>query len=178
MRVSVARGEERRRVRVPGVTGRRDVQQVLVSRDGSRLVTVLDRPDARGGDVIRVSRVRVDPRSGRVLGVGAPAELGPGGEAFQVRDLGWSSPTDVVVVNRLGGELTELRTLAVDGSPASLDDDGSSDLLRERVLRIASSPVASEPVYVRTPEGIISLRSPDELVGPFPEDLTALSFVG
>ncbi len=176
-RVSVVQGGGRRSLRARGVTGG-DVRQMLISRDGSRLVTVLRRPVARGGDVVRVSRVRVDPGSGRVLSVTAPQELGPEGEPMQIRDIGWSSATEVVAVNRLGGELTELRTLAVDGSPASLDEDGSSDLLRERVLGIASSPVPSERTYVRTPNRVLSPVAPDQAVGPFPEDLSAISYVG
>ncbi len=176
-RVTVVQGNRRRTLRVPGVTGR-PVQQVLVSRDGSRLVTVLDRPESQGGDVVRVSRVRVAPGTGRVRAVTAPRPLGADGEPMRVRDVGWSSPTNVVVVNRLGGELTELRTLAVDGSPASLDEDGASDLLRERVQRIASSPVPPERTYVRTPDEVLSSRAPDEPVGPFAEDLRALTYVG
>ncbi|NYG55208.1 GerMN domain-containing protein [Nocardioides perillae] len=170
--LSVVVGGRRRVVEAPGVTGQR-VRQLLVSRDGSRLVTVL----AGGGGRVQVSRVRYDER-GRVLGVGRPVRLGRGaGDPLVVRDVGWASPTDLLVVHAVTGDLTELRSLRVDGSPASLAPEGSADLLRERVRQVVSSPVADEPLLVSTPAGLLDPRLPagEVLVPP---DVTDVTYVG
>lgn len=170
--LSVVVGGRRRTVPAPGVSGRR-VRQLLVSRDGSRLVTVL----ADGGGAVQVSRVRYDER-GRVLGVDRPVRLGrDAGERLPVRDVGWASPTDLVVVHALTGDLTELRTLPVDGSPASLAPGGSADLLRERVRDVISSPVPDEPLLVATPAGLLDPRLPGGEV-LVPPDVTAVTYVG
>jgi hypothetical protein len=174
--VSVVAAGERRTLAVPGVTGRR-VRRFLVSRDGSRLVSVVRGARADGGDRIMVNRIRRDER-GRVLGLTRPVRLGSGlGGPLDVRGLGWSSPTDVVVANALTGDLTELRTLPVDGSPASVDPSGTTDLLRERILRVISSPVPEEPLFVATPDGTLDSTVPagDRVV---PDDVRAVTYVG
>ncbi|MGH3345342.1 MAG: LpqB family beta-propeller domain-containing protein, partial [Nocardioides sp.] len=61
--ISVVVGEELSEVEVPGLSGRR-VSHLLVSRDGSRLVAVIDRGPR---DQVVVSRLRYDAR-GRALG--------------------------------------------------------------------------------------------------------------
>ena len=68
---------------------------MLVSRDGSRLVAVLDR---RRRDRMLVSRIRYDQR-GRALG-GTPARAIAWEDQTRasVLDIGWSSPTSLAVL--------------------------------------------------------------------------------
>ena len=92
-----ARGHQRRgrtagraRSTVPGVSGR-DVDQLLVSRDGSRLVAVVRTPQGRP------RRRQPDParRGGAVLRAHRAVVLDfvPDGANPRIRDIGWRSPT-------------------------------------------------------------------------------------
>ena len=102
-----------REVTVPGVTGRA-VQEILVSRDGSRLVAVL-----RGRKVDRVlaSRIQHDD-TGRVLSLTTPQVLSlPDEGAARIRDVGWRSPTTVSVLSDISDDFSQVRTFSVDGSP-------------------------------------------------------------
>ncbi len=149
--ISVVAGEEPRAVEVPGVSGRR-VTHLLVSRDGSRLVAVIDR---RGRDQVVVSRLQYDVR-GRALG-GTPArEIAWEDQAgLSVVDIGWSSPTSIVVAHRLGGDLFQVRTLSVDGAPAGLS--GVAVTVRQRPRMLVTSPRVTDPLYVITPSGLAEL---------------------
>jgi len=139
-------------VTVPGVTGRK-VSRFLVSRDGSRLVAVLNRPQ---GDRLLVSRI-LHGADGKVIG-GAPAqEIAWEGESgLRIRDIGWSSPSSIAVLHRVAQELFELRTIAVDGAPSGVDDLLTT--LPGRVLGLASSPVAAETLYAVTRTSLLDPR--------------------
>jgi hypothetical protein len=139
-RVSYVVGRRVRRVQVPGVSGA-DISRFLVSRDGTRLVAV--RRDAAGDRVV-VSRLRSD-EEGRVVGASpavviSPAEAAP----LRVKDLAWSSPTTVLLLEQLS-DATQLRTLVVDGSSAAFPDQPI--LVGDRVDALLSSPVAGQGAY-------------------------------
>ena len=63
------------------------------------------------------------------------------GEQLQIRDLGWRSPTDDRDAQRLTDELSEVRTFSVDGSPPTQSGDVPTELIRDDVVRLVSSPL-------------------------------------
>ncbi|QBR91963.1 LpqB family beta-propeller domain-containing protein [Nocardioides euryhalodurans] len=170
--LSVRSGGRLRPVTIRGISGR-DVSQLLVSRDGSRVVAVVDQ---RNNDRIVVSRVEYDER-GRVLG-GTPArEIAWADQTrISVLDIGWSSPTSLTVLHRLGGDLSQVRTLLVDGAPAG---STAIALTLQGVARdLASSPRATDPVLVRTRAGLLDVldSSATEISGT--EGLRSVTYVG
>lgn len=138
---------------VPGITGR-PVSAFLVSRDGSRLVAVVDRPD---GDQIHVSRI-VRDANGRVRSA-TPAEriAWEGESGLRITDIGWSSPTSVAVLHRVAKELFQVRTLSVDGAGSGVDDLLTTIPVRAEAL--AGSPVTTEGLYVVTASSLFDPRS-------------------
>lgn len=169
--ISVVDGERVREIEVRGVSGRR-VSHLLVSRDGSRLVAVIDR---RGRDRVVVSRLQYDAR-GRAQG-GTPArEIAWEDQAgLSVVDIGWSSPTSIVVAHRLGGDLFQVRTLSVDGAPAGLP--GVAVTVRQRPRMLATSPRPTDPLYVLTPSGVAELIG-GLRTGDIDERTTFLTYAG
>lgn len=160
-----------REVRVRGVTGE-DISHFLVSRDGSRLVAILDRSR---GDRVLVSRIRYDSR-GRALG-GTPVRETAWDDQTRLRvlDIGWSSPTSVVIAHRLTGDLHQVRTMAVDGAPVGLT--GLAVTVQERPRALVSSARATDPVYVDTRGGLLDVLSGTPVASVDPE-LTFLTYVG
>ena len=128
-------------VDVPGISGQQ-LRRFLVSRDGSRIVAVLRGAKA---DRIVTSRVRYDA-DGRVTGA-TPAQVirweSPG--TSRIRDIGWTSPTTIAVLDQLSRVHAEVRILNVDGSTAP--DETSPALISGRVSGLATSPVAAQPPY-------------------------------
>lgn len=169
--VSVVRRLTPEPVRVPGITGE-DVRHFLVSRDGSRLVAVI-----RNGrnDRVVVSRVRYDAR-GRVRS-GSPAQRIAWDDIarLSVVDIAWSSPTSVSVLHRLGGTLSQARTMSVDGAPAGLT--GIAATFQERTRALLSTPRATDPVYVVTQDGLVDVLSGSRSVVADPQT-SYLTYVG
>lgn len=160
-----------RAVDIPGITGE-DVSRFLVSRDGSRLIAILDR---RAGDRVMVSRLRYDA-NGRALG-GTPARQIAWDDQRRpsVLDIGWSSPTSIVIAHRLSGDLFQVRTMYVDGAPAGLT--GLTTTIQEQPRGLVSSPRATDPGYVDTRGGLLDAPNGSRVTGPEP-GLTALTYVG
>jgi len=158
-------------VDVPGVTGR-DVSHVLVSRDGSRLVAVVDRA---AGDRIVVSRLRYDARGRPLGGTRARAIAWDDQPRLSVLDVGWSSATSIGVAHRLGGDLFQVRTMSVDGAPAGLT--GLAATVQERPRALVSSPRATDPVYVVTRSGLVDALSGSRVAESAP-GLSTLTYVG
>jgi hypothetical protein len=169
--VTVVQDGRVREVRVPGVTGE-EVSQVLVSRDGSRLVAVVDR---RFGDRIVVSRLRYDGRGRPLGGTRARPITWDDQPRLSVLDIGWSSATSVAVAHRLGGDLFQVRTLSVDGAPAGVT--GLAATVQERPRALVSSPRATDPVYVVTRSGLVDALTGSRVAGNDPT-LTSLTYVG
>ena len=63
----------------------------------------------------------------------------------RVRDVSWSSPTALLLLTPLGPNISEVRPLSVDGSPASGLPSGTT--VRGNMRLLAGSPVAGEPWY-------------------------------
>jgi hypothetical protein len=160
-----------REVRFRGITGE-DVSRFLVSRDGSRLVAIHERPR---GDQVLISRIRYDGRGAALSGTPAREIAWDGQARLRVSDIGWSSPTSIVIAHRLTGDLHQVRTMTVDGAPTGLS--GLAATVQERPRELVSSPRASDPVYVNTRSGLIDVLSLSLVASPEP-DLTSLTYVG
>ena len=116
--VSYLRRGRAEEVTVPLVSGR-DVKSFLVSRDGSRLVAVVR---ADGEDEIVVSRLLQTPRARFAKALTARRVDAEDERGLRIRDIAWLSPTSIVVLYRMGGQLFQVRTASVDGAPGSADD--------------------------------------------------------
>ena len=169
--VTSVRDGRRTQVRVPGITGER-VSRALVSRDGSRLVAVLDR---RAGDRIVVSRLRYDGRGRPLGGTRARTIAWDDPSPLAVLDIGWSSATSIAVAHRLNGDLYQVRTLPVDGAPAGVA--GLATTVQDRPRSLVSSPRATDPVYVVTRGGLVDALSGSRVAVEDPP-VTSLTYVG
>lgn len=156
---------------VPGLTGRR-VTELIVSRDGSRLVAVV-----RGLESDRVVSVRVrHDAAGTVLGFTPPRTLPlPDGTA-RIRDVAWRSPTTVSVLSDINEERSQVRTISVDGAPGGISTSGATSL-RGRVRTLVSTPADGE-VYAIAGREVTSLTRPERMVPDLPPGLTSLTYVG
>ncbi len=153
-RISYVEGTRSTVLAVPGISGR-DVTGFLVSRDGSRLVASLRGAD---GDRLVVSRVRHDGM-GRVTGAGRAHPISEGaGDPHRIRDIAWASPTSVAVLSVLTDELSQVRTVSVDGSPPGID--ALSTTLRGQVQGLAGSPAPAESLYAVTRTSLLDLSNP------------------
>ena len=151
--LSVVVGERRRSIDVEGISGQ-PVSHLLVSRDGSRLVAVIDRG---GRDRVVVSRLRYNLR-GRAIGSTPARTIGWEDQGrLSIVDIGWASPTSIVVAHRIGGDLYQVRTLTVDGAPAGLT--GVAVTLRQRPRSLVTSPRSTDPLYVVSEAGLSEVIS-------------------
>jgi hypothetical protein len=158
---------------VPGISGR-TVTKLLVSRDGSRLVAVV-----RGTRTDRVvaTRIRHD-QAGAVLGftpvqvLPLPAEGSP-----RIRDIGWRSPTTVSVLRDSTDDISQVRTISVDGAPGEIVTGGTTRL-RGRIRMLVSAPVDGSEVYARAGRSVISLTRPERTVVALPVGVTSLTYPG
>lgn len=137
--VTVWSGSQLRRVTVPGVSGK-TVTAFAVSRDGSRFVAVVRGAD---GDEVRVARV--PQLVGTDLTTGPSVSLPWSAIPNRVLDLGWASPTSLLVLYPLSSQFAELRLVSVDGSASSGLPPGTT--LRGRPRYLVSSPVGDQPWY-------------------------------
>ena len=102
--------------RVPGISGR-TVTELLVSRDGSRLVAVVR---GRKADRVVSTRIRHD-MAGGILGFTPPQVLPlPEEGSPRIRDIGWRTPTSISVLRDINDDLSLVRTFSVDGSPGKI----------------------------------------------------------
>jgi hypothetical protein len=171
-RVVYLAGGRVRPVHVPGVSGE-EVRRFLVSRDGSRLVAVLRGPTA---DRIVVSRLRYDA-DGRVTGASAsrPIRWSSSGTR-RIRDIGWTSPTTIAVLDRRSPAQAEVRILNVDGS--ARPSEVSPTQITGTVRALATSPSDGETPFAVTTSGLINI-SPAEANRPVSIDgLRHLTYAG
>jgi hypothetical protein len=169
--VSVLVDNRRTVVDVPGVSGEQ-VVDLLVSRDGSRLVAAVRRA---GGDVVTLSRldwhtgqVRVSPARtiARLENTGSP-----------IRDLAWRSPTEVLMLSALSARLSEVRTVSVDGSPARVRGAAPPELVRADVRRLVASPAEGALAWAETVEGSLLGVGPIGTADP-PSGAQQITYVG
>ncbi|MET1060949.1 MAG: LpqB family beta-propeller domain-containing protein [Nocardioides sp.] len=170
--VSYIVGNRRVPIRVPGITGE-PVIDFLVSRDGSRIAAAIDRP---GSDVVVLSRIV--RRDSSVRATRAQTILRGVGEQLQIRDLGWRSPTEIAMVSALTDELSEVRTFSVDGSPSTQSGDLPTQLIRDDIVRLASSPLPERSSWAVSADGNVTQLAPELDVAPPVVGIRALTYVG
>jgi Lipoprotein LpqB beta-propeller domain/Sporulation and spore germination len=145
----------RHQLRVPGVTDH-DVRRFLISRDGSRLVAVVH--GARS-DHLLVSRLRYDTAgrpAGATRGRRLPWSVRGGA---RIRDIGWTSPTRVAVLEQLTRAQADVRILNVDGSTSP--SEASPRPVSGPVSGLATSPVGSQHPYAVQQRGLFDLAQSD-----------------
>lgn len=168
--ISVMAAGGRQAVAVPGVSGENAVD-LLVSRDGTRLVTALRR---LSGDVVVSNRVDWSTGTPRV----GPARLIHESRGrTPVRDLAWRSPTEVLVLSAIASELSEVAAVSVDASPPEFRGGVAPDLIRARVTHLVASPADAAVAWAVTAEGVaIEIgRSTSQHI---PRGATAVTYVG
>jgi hypothetical protein len=149
-------GVEVRRVRVPGVSGT-DARRLLVSRDGTRLVAVVNRPD---GDQVVAARVVLDADNGGGVARVVESTVIRTLTGRHVIDVAWTAAAQIAVLSP-AGELFEVETVAVDGATVGVDT--LSTMVIGRVIGLASEPYLDTPVYAVTRDVLIDIRSFDRL---------------
>lgn len=171
-RVSYLTGTRPTTLRVPGISDE-EVNRFLVSRDGSRLVAVVHR---RSGDVIMVSRIRHD-QQGRVLGASRARRITwEGSGRLVIRDVGWYTPISIAVLTVVGNQLAQVRSLAVDGSPAGLES--LSLTLQGNIKALVASPTPGQSSYSMTRSNLGDLSSPEQGQTRLEPGTTMLTYVG
>lgn len=160
-----------RTITVPGVSGRR-VTSFLVSRDGTRFVAVVR---GRSGDQVRIGRIAVDDR-GRLSRVTRTERLALGSDLSpRITDLAWTSPTTIALLTpAVAGEVFEVRTLRVDGSPPGAD--ALSTTVAAPVSGLLGAPTDDLPTYGVTPNGLVDLASGS--TSALREPASSLGYVG
>lgn len=143
-------------ITVPGVTGER-VSRFLVSRDGSRLVAVIHGAVA---DRIVVSRIAYDASGRAVDATRAEGLAWRGGGSQRIKAVGWVSPTSFMVLHLLGQDVSEVRTIAVDGSTSVAG--AASSTLPGRLFGLATSPVVTQRSYALSRRALVDLSQGDQ----------------
>lgn len=168
-RVRYYENDRLRSLEVDGISGRR-VRSFLISRDGSRLVAVVA---GRAGDELVVSRII--HRAGGEVRSATPARviLGASGETSSIKDVAWQSPTSVAVLTGMAGELWEVRSVAVDGAPTSVESIAN---LNGPVRALAGSPVEGQSLLVLAPDEALDLSGPVAREIRFPDGQRPTSF--
>ncbi|MGH3372861.1 MAG: LpqB family beta-propeller domain-containing protein, partial [Nocardioidaceae bacterium] len=161
-RLSVRHDDSWARLDAPGLTGV-DVSAFTVSRDGTRLVAVEERPS---GDRLLMARV-VRDAEGEVRALTRAEELPfDQGAIDEIRDVAWSAPGSLAVLTSPTPATTSVLPVLVDGSSSFADADPSAETLRHRADRLVASPSAEAPLYVADPGGELFELGPDgEWVG-------------
>ncbi len=160
-------------VPVRGVTGQ-DVVRFLVSRDASRLVAVLRGARA---DRIVVSRLRYSA-DGRAIG-GTRARPIPwlAGGSTRVRDIGWTSPTTIAVLDQVSGVQAQVRIFNVDGSTSPTETPPTS--ISGRVSYLLTSPSGAQTPFAVLPHDLFDLAQVDSPPSqPYSPDLHHLTYAG
>lgn len=160
-------------VDVPGLSGRA-VRQLLVSRDGTRLVAVV-----RGTVADRVVSVRVrQDAAGAVVGFTSLRVLPRQAEgSLRVRDVAWRSPTTVSVLSDITDVLSQVRTVSADGAPGEISTGGTT-VLRGANRLLVSSPVDAAEVYAVAGRAVSSLTRPERSLADLPAGLRSVTYAG
>ena len=169
--VSWYAGDRGGALEVPGVTGEQ-VTDLLVSRDGSRLVAVVRGPRA---DSLRVARILTD-EEGMVVGVTrARALVLDDDPSRRIRDVAWTSTTNLAVLNRLTGVTAKVVTVGVDGSPGGL---GGITTTLSGARALVGSPAPGAGVYAVTDTGLADLGATVRGPRVLDEGVTYVDFAG
>lgn len=144
-----------REVRVPGVTGEA-AHQLIVSRDGTRLVAVVR--TSRGDEVVG-ARVVIDGRGG-IARVRAPF-LVRGARDVRIVDLAWTGPIRVGLLTPTAPRtLSEVDVVAADGATVGVDQ--LSTIVAGKVIGLAGSPRAGAPMLAVYADRYVDVVRADE----------------
>jgi hypothetical protein len=134
---------------VPGISGEQ-VKAFVVSRDGTRLVAVVDAP--RFDRLWSTRIMRTD--TGEVRRI-APAEELPVGaiQVNEIRDIAWRTPGSVALLTGPVPGLSQVVVALIDGSSALGDVATNAELFRNEARRIVTSPSPGSSLYVGTKVG-------------------------
>jgi hypothetical protein len=134
-------------VDLPGISGRK-VTAFVISRDGTRLVALLD-GSGTGDKLVTTRLLRAADgsftgatRSNRIDGL--PSDLG------DLRDLAWRSPNDLAVLGRPSQGRSEIALVTLDGSPGD-PATVQPDSWLGNAVGLAGSPDSGLPLYLVTP---------------------------
>lgn len=169
--VSVVQAKAQHVLRVRGITGT-DVRRVLISRDGSRLVAVVHRAS---GDTVLVSRITYDDRGRPLSATRARAIPTPDVGSLRIRDIGWRSPTTVLVLSRVSGAAL-VSTVSVDGAPTGFDD--LTTTARDRARELVSSPSKPDTAYAVSPGLLEDLSGPSGTDTELDRTVSSLGYSG
>jgi hypothetical protein len=168
--IDTTRGLTPHPVTIPGISGLR-VKRFIVSRDGTRLVAVVQ---GRSADQLRVSRIRHSTQ-GRVLGATASRSLTwSGGDTQRIRDIGWRSPTRVAVLHLLTQQVSQVVSVSVDGAGGPQDSLAQQDPAQALV----SSPVSDETLYTWSPGRLVDPTGGSGGPQSLDQDVTSVQYVG
>jgi hypothetical protein len=155
-RVLVATGGNAREVRVAGVTGQ-DARQLLVSRDGTRLVALVR---GSGGERLVAARVVLGPRGAAERTVESRVIWSE--PDVRVIDVAWTGAVELAVLSPARpGELFEVETVSVDGATVGIDT--FSTMVSGRILGLAGEPYPQSPTYAIAATGLIDIRTGERL---------------
>ncbi len=155
--ITVVRSGEPTTPAAPGINGE-DVKAFAVSRDGTRVVAVVE---GRSADRLVIARV-VRSREGRVLRLTRATELPVGAiEVDEIRDIAWRSPGSVALLTGPTSGPSQVIVALIDGSSILEDLDTNAQVFRQRAVRIVTSPASEAPLYVGTANGQLFELSAD-----------------
>jgi hypothetical protein len=174
--VAVVREGELTPVGAPGLAGE-DVSAFVVSRDGTRLVAVVEE---RSGDRLVVARV-IRGENGRVQGLTRAVDLPLAqGGVDEIRDLAWRTPGSLAVLTGPTPQSSQVLLALVDGSTALADVDTTAEIFKRRAVRLVASPTPGSSMFLGGPEGeLYELGSDGQWTeSPVRHPLLAPTFVG
>ncbi len=131
-----------------------EITHFSLSRDGMRMAVV----DGTGADS-RLLLGRVDRSTDPEvpLAITAWREIrAPRVKLTDLRDVGWSSPTELAIIARRGPARPQLLTIDIDGSQLI-----SSSLADFEPVRLASTPTQEAPTVVASADGTLYVQDED-----------------
>ncbi len=147
--VTVIRDGEATGVDAPGLDGE-DVSAFVVSRDGTRLVAVVE---GRSADHLVVSRVQRG-EGGKVRGLTEAEDLPLAeGGGDEIRDLAWRSPGSLAVLTEAAPGSSQVLMALLDGSTALPGVDTAAETFRGSATRLVASPSSGTPLFLGTEKG-------------------------
>ncbi|GAA4808562.1 LpqB family beta-propeller domain-containing protein [Nocardioides caeni] len=159
-----------REVRVPGITGR-PARQLIVSRDGTRLVGVVA---IGSGDEVVGARVQIDDR-GRVARALDRSRILLT-DRSRITDLAWAGPMRLALLAPTDpGRLYEVDIVAADG--ATVGVELLSTIVSGHVLGITGTPVDGGRTFLVYRDRYVDLVQQDETDAES-TPLTQLDYVG
>jgi hypothetical protein len=146
-RVLVVRGNQVRRLNVPGVTGA-DVAAFSIARDGSRLAVAY--AGGRASTIQVTDILRTD--EGIVSGAGQSRTFAAGDrDASRLVDVGWRDPATLAVLSRTSAETSQVSYISADGSPVDPELTEPS-VFRGTAQAMVVAPAGDLPLRLITPD--------------------------